>query len=66
MFEIGDEGRNFYVACEGGGSCVEVAPYYGYVLFRDSKNPHGPRLVFGRDEWTEFVTGVKRGDFDHI
>ncbi len=65
MFGIEDRSEQFLTACEGGGACVEVA-YYGYVLMRDSKNSDGPRLVFSRTEWTEFLVGAKRGDFDRI
>ncbi|WP_412515400.1 DUF397 domain-containing protein [Actinomadura madurae] len=66
MFGIEDRSKQFLTACEGGGSCVEVADYYGYVLMRDSKNSEGPRLVFSRNEWTAFLVGAKRGDFDQI
>ncbi len=50
----------------GDSSCVEVAPVQGYVAVRDSKNPHGPNLVFTRDEWAAFTSGVKTGDFDGL
>jgi hypothetical protein len=66
MFEIDDRGERFRAACESAGSCVEVARYYGYVLMRDSKNSAGPRLVFSRIEWDEFLAGAKQGAFDHI
>jgi hypothetical protein len=49
---------------EYGGSCVEVADGVpGVVPVRDSKNPHGPALVFPADAWTAFVTTVKDGGF---
>lgn len=66
MFGIDDRSDHFHTACEGGGSCIEVARYYGYVLMRDSKNSDGPRLVFSRTEWDEFLAGAKQGVFDHI
>ncbi|MGP3999119.1 DUF397 domain-containing protein [Streptomyces sp. 8N706] len=47
-----------------GGSCVEVADGYpGLVPVRDSKNPHGPALIFPTAAWTAFITSVKTGDF---
>lgn len=60
--------RNFPVlfrsACEGGGSCVEVAAIAKLVLVRDSKDPDGPVLAFTQAEWQDFAAGVRRGDFD--
>lgn len=38
-----------------GGECVEVAAGPDAVFVRDSKNRQGPRLAFGRAEWSEFV-----------
>ncbi|MGW7002470.1 DUF397 domain-containing protein [Streptomyces sp. NPDC054933] len=35
----------------------------GVVPVRDSKDRHGPALVFGVDAWSAFVAGVKEGDF---
>lgn len=51
---------------ESGANCVEVARVQGYVAVRDSKNPHGPKLVFTPAEWTAFTSGVKTGDFDDL
>ncbi|WP_260216007.1 DUF397 domain-containing protein [Streptomyces gossypii] len=34
----------------------------GVVPVRDSKNPHGPALVFGTAAWSSFVTAAKAGD----
>jgi uncharacterized protein DUF397 len=46
-----------------GGSCVEVADGHpALVPVRDSKNPHGPALVFPKDAWTAFISGIKTGD----
>jgi Domain of unknown function (DUF397) len=42
------------------GQCVEVAPVAGGIAVRDSKNPAGPRLIFTRQAWADFVEGVKR------
>lgn len=46
-----------------GGACVEVADNFpGVVPVRDSKNPHGPTLVFPAAGWASFVAAVRRGD----
>jgi hypothetical protein len=46
-----------------GGACVEVARNLpGIVAVRDSKNPGGPALAFGRREWSGFLTGVRSGE----
>ncbi|MBB5933987.1 DUF397 domain-containing protein [Streptomyces zagrosensis] len=48
----------------GSQSCVEVADSFpGTVPVRDSKDPHGPALVFDTTAWTSFITGIKAGDF---
>jgi len=45
-----------------GGNCVEVARNLpGVVAVRDSKNPEGGALVFGRKEWKAFVAGIRDG-----
>ncbi|MEV6421952.1 DUF397 domain-containing protein [Streptomyces sp. NPDC051662] len=31
---------------------------------RDSKNPSGPALLFGADEWQAFVRGAADGEFN--
>jgi hypothetical protein len=47
-----------------GGQCVEVAANLdGIVAVRDSKDPHGPALIFAPAEWEAFTTGVKGGEF---
>jgi len=48
-----------------GGNCVEVAGNLpGIVAVRDSKDPHGPKLVFSPDEWRAFTAGVRSGEFN--
>lgn len=47
-----------------GGDCVEVADGFTAVTpVRDSKDVHGPALLFGADTWSAFVTGVRQGAF---
>lgn len=48
----------------GAGGCVEVSEGFSDgVPVRDSKNPHGPALVFGTAAWSAFVDAVKGGEF---
>ncbi|MDC7337780.1 DUF397 domain-containing protein [Streptomyces lydicus] len=43
-----------------GSECVEVLDGHpAGVPVRDSKNPHGPALVFPAAAWACFVTAVK-------
>ncbi|MEU5014974.1 DUF397 domain-containing protein [Streptomyces sp. NPDC021749] len=47
-----------------GGNCVEVAPNLpGIVPVRDSKDPHGPALVFPARSWAAFVGAVRADEF---
>lgn len=49
-----------------GGQCDEVAADLASsaVAVRDSKDPDGPKLVFGPDAWRAFATQVKTGTLD--
>ncbi|MFJ9848811.1 DUF397 domain-containing protein [Streptomyces sp. NPDC101150] len=43
-----------------GANCLEVRDDLpGLVPVRDSKDPHGPALVFTAAGWSSFVTAVK-------
>jgi uncharacterized protein DUF397 len=43
-----------------GGACVEVARNLpGVVAVRDSKDPHGPALIFTRADWSAFTALLK-------
>ncbi|MFH0519262.1 DUF397 domain-containing protein [Streptomyces sp. M41] len=43
-----------------GGNCLEVADGHpALVPVRDSKNPHGPKLVFRASAWAAFVDAVR-------
>lgn len=47
-----------------GGACVEVARNLpGVVAVRDSKDPEGPALIFGPEQWAAFTSGVRAGEF---
>jgi hypothetical protein len=46
-----------------GGACVEGARLAGGVMaIRDSKDPHGPALIFRADAWAAFVGAVSAGE----
>ena len=42
------------------GNCVEIADAPAVHAVRDSKTPEQSPLIFGRDQWTGFLSGVKR------
>ncbi|MGW2417280.1 DUF397 domain-containing protein [Streptomyces tubercidicus] len=45
-----------------GGQCIEVSDDLpGLTPVRDSKNPHGPALLFEAPVWASFVAAVKNG-----
>ncbi|GHI06826.1 toxin-antitoxin system, toxin component [Streptomyces cellostaticus] len=45
---------------QGGSDCLEVADGHPTLTpVRDSKAPHGPKLVFRAEAWSAFVAGVK-------
>ncbi|MFI2240946.1 DUF397 domain-containing protein [Streptomyces chrestomyceticus] len=47
-----------------GGNCLEVWDgAAGIVPVRDSKNPHGPALLFPEAAFAVFVDAVSRGEF---
>jgi hypothetical protein len=46
------------------GHCVEVAEAPASVYVRDSKNVTGPVLRFAAPDWTDFIDGVRSGEFD--
>jgi Domain of unknown function (DUF397) len=47
------------------GNCVEIcASQAGTVAVRDSKDVPGPELAVSEHAWSEFVQGIKHGEFD--
>lgn len=47
------------------GNCVETAPLAdGGMAVRDSKDQDGPALYFTKGEWTAFLDGATKGEFD--
>ncbi|MFC9882414.1 DUF397 domain-containing protein [Streptomyces libani] len=50
-----------------GGNCVEVVDDLpGIVPVRDSKDPHGPAIVFPAAAWTSFISAVKDTDLPSV
>ncbi|MEU8800901.1 DUF397 domain-containing protein [Spirillospora sp. NPDC048819] len=45
---------------ELGDNCVELAGLPEGVGVRDSKDPDGPKLLLGRDEFAALLAAVKR------
>ncbi|NKY34240.1 DUF397 domain-containing protein [Nocardia speluncae] len=49
---------------QGDGNCVEVAFLADSMIWvRDSKNPTGPALIFGTEEWDGFLAGLTGAGF---
>jgi hypothetical protein len=49
------------------GNCVEVAELPGgAVAVRNSRDAHGPALVYTRAEVAAFLAGVRNGEFDDL
>jgi Domain of unknown function (DUF397) len=42
-----------------GGNCVEAGNAAHLIAVRDSKDPDGPRLTFGRAAWEAFAADLK-------
>jgi len=42
-----------------GANCVEVGGAAPLIAVRDSKDPDGARLAFGREAWEAFAAKVK-------
>jgi hypothetical protein len=57
-----NEGPGFRAPCDDGGGCVEVAAVK-LVAVRDSKDPDGPKLIFGPGQWAAFTSRVRAGEF---
>ena len=48
------------------GACVEIGTLGESVLVRSSVDADGIYVTLSREEWREFVAGVKDGDFDGL
>jgi len=48
------------------GACTKVARDGEYVLIGNTSSPRHPVSRFTTEEWRQFITGVKLGDFDGL
>lgn len=48
----------------GNTGCLEFTHSPDTAFLRDSKDATGPVLQFGRQQWTDFIAGLKAGEFD--
>ncbi len=48
------------------GSCVELGEVDGAIAVRNSRDPHGPAILYTRAEIAAFIDGVKGGEFDDL
>lgn len=47
------------------GNCVELAQLPdGGIAMRNSRDPHGPALIYTAAEVSAFIAGSKNGEFD--
>ncbi|MFJ6181388.1 DUF397 domain-containing protein [Streptomyces sp. NPDC092295] len=47
----------------GDGACVEISDGHpAAVPVRDSKDPHGPAILFPAHHWSTFVTALKQDE----
>jgi hypothetical protein len=55
---VGDQDAAFLLG-QHGGNCIEIAAMARMVAVRDSKDPDGPVLAFGPNDWQRFADQVK-------
>lgn len=51
--------KSSHSGTQSGSECVEVGRFPQAIGIRDSKDPEGPRLVVGRDEFAALVAALK-------
>jgi hypothetical protein len=65
--ELSDVTWRKSTASNPSGDCVELAALPGgEVAVRNSRDPHGPALIYTRAEIAAFVAGAKDGEFDDL
>lgn len=47
-------------------ACVGVTRRGDVILIGNTNNPEGPVGEFTLDDWSQFIDGIKLGDFDNI
>jgi hypothetical protein len=59
--------RKASYSSSNGGDCIEVGEgLAGVAPIRDSKDPHGPALLFTPEAVSAFVAAVKSGEFPTV
>ncbi len=48
------------------GACVEIGTLGESVLVRSSGDADGICVTLSREQWLEFVAGIKDGDFESL
>ncbi|MEV4671756.1 DUF397 domain-containing protein [Actinomadura sp. NPDC049382] len=56
--------RKSSYSTQEGGACVELADLTSAVGVRDSTDPRGPVLQFGRDTMAVLLNRIKAGELD--
>ncbi|MCP9954139.1 DUF397 domain-containing protein [Actinomadura madurae] len=52
--------KSSHSGTQGGSECVEVGRLPQAIAFRDSKDPHGPKLAITRDTFAGLIADLKR------
>jgi len=47
-------------------NCVQVRSDNDMIVVGNSRFPDGPFLFYTKDEWTAFLDGAKKGEFDEF
>lgn len=62
-----DTNENPWISASSNGACVEMRRAAdGCVEVRDSKGDDSMILTFTREEFSAWLDGAKRGEFDHL
>jgi hypothetical protein len=65
--ELGEVGWHKSAHSNPNGSCVELAGLIdGLVAVRNSRDHGGPALIYTEAAISEFLHGVKEGQFDYL
>jgi hypothetical protein len=65
--DLGEEGWEKPWSGPSGGQCVEMKRLLdGRVAVRQSTDPHGPALIYTRQEMAIFIEGVRGGLADYL
>lgn len=66
--EADDNGDNWRKSARSvnGGACTEVASFNGFVMVRDSVDPHTRVLSYPTGSWETFLGTVRVGRYDAI